>query len=96
MSWFRKLVLLVTIVLEVIYIPVFFYSNRLESRNELLDCTLGIFWWAVIMLGISSIVICILDIRSKKNINKVGWYVYILLVSWLSVPHYFFAHVIKE
>ena len=93
-----KSIILFTVTLELIYVPFFLISVNFGFvyKYEFLPDILMAYAGLVMLTGLLSIIICINDIRKRDLNDRSGWYLYIVLVSWLSVPHYFFKYVFRK
>ena len=80
--------LLIYIVLFNINVPSHFgYGEEL-----ILELLLYSFWLIAVALSLSAIVITLIDIGKRNLNNKVGLVIYVLLLSAISVIHYFIKY----
>ncbi|VAW93720.1 hypothetical protein MNBD_GAMMA21-3060 [hydrothermal vent metagenome] len=93
-----KSIIFVTVLLEFIYMPFFLISVNfgLVYKYEFLPEILKIYAVLLMFVTLISAIICINDIRNRDLPDRSGWYIYIVLLSWLSIPHYFFKYLFRR
>jgi len=79
---------LIYIVLFNINVPSHFgYGEELIPESLLYS-----FWLITVVLSLAAIMVTLMDIGKRNLNNKVGWVTYVLILSAISVIHYFIKY----